>query len=172
MKRERLLFLPGFNPAPSIWLKQLRYTGSSFCEVANYSLHLRHFLVGKLSAIGKVVPVSLSTRQRLSAEFHPQLTEGSHWLGSWLGPRAGLDITEKKIFLKILTHRKCVVDYFIFILIRCTVHLLSFCTMTNKFTIISQIITLLYVSTLSCHPQTACNQYLAKLHQYFKCSCW
>jgi len=39
-------------------------------------------------------------------------------------------------------------------------------------TIISQIITLLHVSTLSCHPQTACNQYLAKLHQHFKCSCW
>ena len=34
-------------------------------------------------------------------------------------------------------------------------------------TIISQIITLLHVSTLSCHPQTACNKYLAKLHQYF-----
>ena len=54
----------------------------------------------------------------------------------------------------------------------CTVHLLLFCTMTNKCTIISQIITLLHVSTLSCHPQTACNQYLAKLHKYFKCSCW
>jgi len=47
-----------------------------------------------------------------------------------------------------------------------------FCTMTNKCTIISKIITLLHVSTLSCHPQTACNQYLAKLHKYFKCSCW
>ena len=53
----------------------------------------------------------------------------------------------------------------------CTVHLLLFCTLTNKWTIISQIITLLHVSTLSCHPQTACNQYLATLHQYFKCSC-
>jgi hypothetical protein len=30
---------------------------------------------------------------------------------------------------------------------------------------ISQIITLLHVSTLSCHPQGACNQYLAKLHK-------
>jgi hypothetical protein len=30
-----------------------------------------------------------------------------------------------------------------------------FCTMTNKCTIISQIMTLLYVSTLSCHPQGA-----------------
>jgi len=39
-------------------------------------------------------------------------------------------------------------------------------------TIISQIITLLHVSTLPCHPQTACNQYLAKLHKYFKCSCF
>ena len=57
------------------------------------------------------------------------------------------------------------------ILIRCTVHLLLFCTVTNKCTIISQIITLLHVSTLSCHPQTVYNQYLAKLHQYFKYSC-
>jgi hypothetical protein len=33
-----------------------------------------------------------------------------------------------------------------------------FCTMTNKCKIISQITTLLHVSTLSCHPQGACNQ--------------
>jgi len=39
-------------------------------------------------------------------------------------------------------------------------------------TIIPQITTPLPVSTLSCHPQTACNQYLAKLHQYFKCNFW
>jgi hypothetical protein len=26
--------------------------------------------------------------------------------------------------------------------------------------------------TLLCHSQTACNQYHAKLHKYFKCSCW
>jgi hypothetical protein len=50
--------------------------------------------------------------------------------------------------------------------------LIFFCTLTNKCTIISQIITLLHVSTLSCHPQGTCNQYLAKLHKYFKCSCW
>ena len=55
--------------------------------------------------------------------------------------------------------------------IPCVVHLLLFCTMTNKCKIISQIITLLHVSTLSPHPQTACNQYFAKLHQYFKWSC-
>jgi len=48
------------------------------------------------------------------------------------------------------------------------VHLSLFCTVTNKCTIISQIITPLHVSTLSCHPQGACNQYLAKLHKYFK----
>jgi hypothetical protein len=60
----------------------------------------------------------------------------------------------------------------VIILTPCTVHLLLFCTMTNKCTIISQIITTLHVSTLSCHPQTACNQYLAKLHQYFECRCW
>jgi hypothetical protein len=47
-----------------------------------------------------------------------------------------------------------------------------FCTMTKKCTIISQIITLLHVSTLSCHPHGACNQYLTMLHNYFKYSCW
>jgi len=52
------------------------------------------------------------------------------------------------------------------------VYILLFSTMTNKFTIISQIITLLHVSTLSCHPQGACNQYFAKLHKYVKYSCW
>jgi len=44
--------------------------------------------------------------------------------------------------------------------------------MSKKCTIISQIITLLHVSTLSCHPQGAWNQYLAKLHKYFKGGCW
>ena len=52
--------------------------------------------------------------------------------------------------------------------IRCTVHLLLFCTMNNKCTIISQIIMLLHVSTLFCHPQGARNQYLVKLHKYLK----
>jgi hypothetical protein len=46
------------------------------------------------------------------------------------------------------------------------------CTMSKKYTIILQIMTLLHVSTLSCHPQGACNQYLAKLHKYFKCIFW
>jgi len=46
------------------------------------------------------------------------------------------------------------------------------CTMTNKCTIISQIITLLHVSKLSCHPQGTFNKYLAKLHKYFECSFW
>ena len=52
------------------------------------------------------------------------------------------------------------VSIYLFILIRCTMHLLLFCTVTNKCTVISQIITLLHVSTLSCHPQAACKQYL------------
>ena len=49
-----------------------------------------------------------------------------------------------------------------------------FCTITNKCTstINLQIITLLHVLTLSCRPQGACDQYLTKLHKYFKCSCW
>jgi hypothetical protein len=47
-----------------------------------------------------------------------------------------------------------------------------FCAVTDKRAIISQVMTLLRVSTLSCHPQTVSNQYLAKLHQYFKNSCW
>jgi len=53
----------------------------------------------------------------------------------------------------------------------CTVHLLIFCTMTNKCTIISQIITFLHASTLSCHPQGACNPYLAKLSKYLIVNC-
>ena len=44
---------------------------------------------------------------------------------------------------------------------------LLFCTLSKQCKIISEIITPLHVSTLSCHPQRACNQYLAKLHQYF-----
>jgi len=44
--------------------------------------------------------------------------------------------------------------------------------MTNKCTIISRIITLLYVLTLLCHPQGAFNQCLANLHKYDKCGCW
>jgi len=43
-----------------------------------------------------------------------------------------------------------------------------FCKMTNKCTIISQIITLLHVSTLTLHHKGAPNQYLANLHNYFK----
>ena len=39
----------------------------------------------------------------------------------------------------------------------CTVHLLLFSTMTNKCTIISQIISPLHVPTLSWQPQGACN---------------
>ena len=45
----------------------------------------------------------------------------------------------------------------------CTIIFLFF-TMTNKCTIIPQIVTLLHISTLSFHPQGDCNQYLAKLH--------
>ena len=48
-------------------------------------------------------------------------------------------------------------------------HLLYFliCTRTNKCIIISQIITLLHFSTLSCHPQGARNQYFAKSHNSY-----
>jgi len=49
----------------------------------------------------------------------------------------------------------------------CTGHLLLFCKMTNQCTINWEIILLLqHVSTLSCHPQGARNQYLVKLHKY------
>jgi hypothetical protein len=58
--------------------------------------------------------------------------------------------------------------FFLFLSFFC---IFLFCKMNNKCTIISQIVSLLHVSTLSCHPQTACNQHLAKLHQFFKCSC-
>jgi len=40
--------------------------------------------------------------------------------------------------------------------------------MTNKCIIISQIITLLHVSTLSCLPQGVCNQYLGEVIQVFQ----
>jgi hypothetical protein len=56
--------------------------------------------------------------------------------------------------------------------ITCNVRLLLFCTMANKCTIISQNITLLRISTLTCHPQEARDQCLAKLHKYFICRCW
>ena len=49
-----------------------------------------------------------------------------------------------------------------------TVHFDTFCTMTNKYTIISQLITLLHVSTLSCHSQGSCNQYLCQFTQVFQ----
>ena len=42
-----------------------------------------------------------------------------------------------------------------------------FCTMTNKCIIILQIITLLHVWTISCHPLVACNQYLVYNDHYF-----
>jgi len=48
-------------------------------------------------------------------------------------------------------------------------HIILFCTLTNQRTIISQIITLLHVSTLYCHPLGACNPYLAKLYKYISC---
>jgi hypothetical protein len=47
-----------------------------------------------------------------------------------------------------------------------------FCTMTDKCTIISQIIQLQHYSTLPRHAQAACNEYLAKLHKYFKWYIW
>jgi len=48
------------------------------------------------------------------------------------------------------------------------VHLVLYFTITDKCKIISQIITLLHVSILLCHSKRSCNQYLAKLHNYFK----
>ena len=63
------------------------------------------------------------------------------------------------LYVMMNERRKCKTIN-MFYLNTCTMHLLLFCTMTNKCTIISQIITLLHVSTLSCHPQGACNQYL------------
>ena len=55
----------------------------------------------------------------------------------------------------------CVKETYIYIFLY--IYILLFCTITNKCKIISQIITLLHISTLSCHPPGACNQYLAKL---------
>jgi len=60
----------------------------------------------------------------------------------------------------------------LWVLVKKELTVLLFCAMANKYTIISQMITLLHVSTLSRYPQGAFNQYLAKLHKYIKCSCW
>jgi len=57
------------------------------------------------------------------------------------------------------------------ILIRLPCIFLLFCAMTNKCTIISQIIILLHISKLSYDPQGTCIQYFAKLHKYFKHNC-
>jgi hypothetical protein len=46
-----------------------------------------------------------------------------------------------------------------------------FCTLPNKCTIIPKIITVLHVSTRSCHTEVACNQYLTQLHQYLVTWC-
>ena len=55
----------------------------------------------------------------------------------------------------------------------CTVHLSLFCTITNTYTTILQIITLLLnVSALFYHPQIVRCYYLAKFHKYVKCSSW
>ena len=53
-------------------------------------------------------------------------------------------------------------------------YLFLFCKITqqNTITINLLIITLQHVSTLSCHLQTARIHYLAKLHKYFRCSCF
>jgi hypothetical protein len=95
--------------------------------------------------------------------------EGAHCIhavGHWEGHRSCLDalkkvkisihfreLKKKKFFLSpnrpsLLTMHT---DYFN----TCIVYLLLFCTVTNKCTIISQMIKLLHVSTLSCHPQGA-----------------
>jgi hypothetical protein len=82
------------------------------------------------------------------------------------------------LYSKKSNHTYCVcTTFYCIILIRCTVHLLLFRTMTNSCTIISQIITLLHVSTLSCHPQGACNQdlhlkYLCNLASYWLQAPW
>jgi len=62
---------------------------------------------------------------------------------------------------------------FFFYFNACTLYLLLFCTMTNKWTQLFHKLSHCYMFRhYRCHPQTACNQYLAKLHKYFKCSCW
>jgi hypothetical protein len=48
---------------------------------------------------------------------------------------------------------RCILFYFLFFYFNtCTVHLSLICIMTNKCKINSQIITLLHVLTLACHP--------------------
>ena len=134
----------------------------------------------------------MSGQQHAPAALYFRERPGTHFTGGWMGPRAGLDgrkissppgfhprtvqpvaqslyrlsypahtNTHKHthIHTHTHTHKLTYIRYY-------------FCMMTNKCTIISHNITLLHVSTLSCHPQGVFNQCLARLHKYFKCSCW
>jgi len=70
-----------------------------------------------------------------------------------------------KYWLLLLSDCNVTGIFSIFFRKTCCNIILFFCTLNqNMHTIISQIITPLHVSTLSCHPQTACNHYLAQLH--------
>jgi hypothetical protein len=96
-----------------------------------------------------------------SRQLHTPVSTPVLWARDWANFRDGTNITAKTIPVSIENQNyfsKSQPD-------ACTEgETLAplFYTMTNKCTIISQIITLLHVSTLSCHPQRACNQYLAK----------
>ena len=106
--------------------------------------------------------------------------------GVWMGGNGQILVTALQLYFRGITTNICGKSDWILVLRVFTVQykyiptfrtnmlppFLLFCTMSNKCTIISQIITLLHVSTLSCHPQGACNQYIAKLRKYLKCNCW
>jgi hypothetical protein len=80
------------------------------------------------------------------AEINKLCNVASRWLH--------LKILSSLKFFLTKTSAAIYFNILINILIICTVHLLLFCTVNNKFTVISQIITLLlHVSTLLCHPQ-------------------
>jgi hypothetical protein len=122
-------------------------------------------------------PKSLITRRLLSEPrqyFHIRGWMQPHF--SYTFRRTSLkrnsagDIKSTKISLWLQCSRpemwSCLMMLFFTVLIFKTylpdIYSIIFCPVTNKCTIISQIITLLHVSTLSFHPQTACNPNLAK----------
>ena len=132
--------------------------------------------VGRLEA-QLPCPVSLPLNQTLLEPVNPRLSE----CYGTLNLVSILKVSTKKIalFLKKLGVRnfcRCMHDsvtkrqYLREILLP----FFNFCKMTKKNTITINlwIITLLHVSTLSCHLQGARIHYLAKLHKYFNCSCW
>ena len=115
----------------------------------------------------------LTLNERVSFVLYDRCVQGSFYISpvAKLTQFSNLNMFPCERFISYQTKNKQT-TFFIFYFLYFEFCLL-FCTMTNKSTINSQIITLLlHVSTLLCHPQEVRSYYLAKLRKYVKCSCW